>query len=114
MTDCVFCRIIAGELPAKIIYQDDEVIAFPDIHPVAPTHLLIIPRKHVPSLAELPDAEAALVGRMVRVANQLARERGVAASGYRLVINSGKDGAQVVPHLHLHLLAGRPLAPGMG
>ena len=112
--DCIFCRIVAGEIPADILYQGEEVIAFPDIHPVAPTHLLIIPKKHIPSLAHLPDAEISLIGHMVKVANQLAREGGVAESGYRLVINCGEQGGQVVPHLHMHLLSGRRLSDAMG
>jgi len=112
--DCIFCRIIAGEIPAEILYQDAKVIAFRDINPQAPTHLLIIPRKHIPSLAHLSAAGASIVGHMTGVANRLAREQGVSESGYRLVINCGKQGGQVVPHLHLHVLGGRQLAPGMG
>lgn len=112
--DCIFCKIVAGEVPADIIYQDEEIIAFHDVHPQAPTHLLIIPRKHIPSLAHLPDAEIALIGHMVKVANQLARKGDVAESGYRLVINSGEQGGQLVPHLHMHLLGGRRLSNGLG
>lgn len=112
--DCIFCQIVAGQVPSNIVYQDEEVVVFPDIHPVAPTHLLIIPRKHIPSLAHLPDAEIALIGHMVKVANQLVREEGVAESGYRLVINSGEQGGQVVPHLHMHLLGGRRLSDAIG
>ena len=112
--DCVFCQIAAGKIPGDILYQDKEVVAFRDISPQAPTHLLIIPRKHIPSLAHLPDAETPLIGHMVKVANQLAREQSVSESGYRLVINCGEEGGQVVPHLHLHLLAGRQLSGIMG
>jgi len=112
--DCIFCQIIAGILPADIVYQDEKVVVFPDINPVAPTHLLIIPRKHIPSLAHLPDVEIPLIGHMVKVANQLAREGGVAESGYRLVINSGEQGGQLVPHLHMHLLSGRRLSDAIG
>jgi len=108
--DCVFCQIVAGKLPSETLYQDDEVMAFRDIHPLAPTHVLVIPKRHIPSLAELADAETPLIGRMARVANQLARQEGIAESGYRLVISSGKDGGQVVPHLHMHLLGGRRLS----
>ena len=111
---CVFCQIAEGKIPGDILYQDKEVVAFRDISPQAPTHLLIIPRKHIPSLALLPDAEAPLIGHMVKIANQLAREQGVSESGYRLVINCGEEGGQVVPHLHLHLLAGRKLSVTMG
>ena len=110
--DCVFCKIVAGEIPSDILYQDEEVIAFHDINPIAPTHLLIVSKKHIPSILHLTDAEAPLIGHMVKVANQLAREHGVAESGYRLVINCGKEGGQLVPHLHMHLLGGRVLKWG--
>jgi len=110
MIDCVFCQIAAGKIPSKIMYQDEEVIAFRDIDPVAPTHLLIIPKRHILSLAHLSDAETPLIGHMVKIANQLAVEEGISESGYRLVISSGKEGGQVVPHLHMHLLGGRKLS----
>ncbi|MDD4859008.1 MAG: histidine triad nucleotide-binding protein [Dehalococcoidales bacterium] len=112
--DCVFCKIVAGVIPAKILYQDEKVVAFPDINPTAPTHVLIVPKKHIASLAQLPDNESVLVGHMVKIANELARNGGIAESGYRIVINSGKEGGQVVPHLHMHLLGGRQLDNGMG
>ncbi len=114
MADCVFCQIIAGKIPARLLYQDDEVIAFPDINPAAPIHLLIVTKRHIPSLAHLSEDETPLVGHMIKIANQLAREEGIADSGYRLVINTGKDGGQVVPHLHIHLLGSRRLADEMG
>jgi len=110
--DCIFCKIVAGEIPSDILYQDEEAIAFRDINPIAPTHLLIVSKKHIPSLLHLTDAEVPLIGHMVTVANQLAREHGVAESGYRLVINCGKEGGQLVPHLHMHLLGGRALKWG--
>ena len=106
--DCIFCRIVNREVPSDILYEDDDVLVFPDISPVAPVHLLIITRKHIPSLAEMDEADTPLVGRMTRVANQIAKDRGL-ASGYRLTINSGPDGGQLVPHLHMHLLGGRKL-----
>ena len=112
--DCIFCQIVDGKIPSDIVYQDEEVIAFRDINPVAPTHLLIIPKKHIPSLAHLADAETPLIGHMVKVANQLARKEGVAENGYRLVINSGEQGGQLVPHLHMHLLGGRRLSDAIG
>jgi len=112
--DCVFCKIVAGEIPADILYQDEGMIAFGDINPVAPTHLLIIPRKHVPSLAHLSEAGSSLIGDMVKVANQLAKMEGIAEGGYRLVINCGKQGGQLVPHLHMHLLGGRQLSDALG
>jgi len=107
--DCVFCQIVAGKIPSDTLYQDEEVIAFRDIHPVAPTHVLIIPKRHLPSLAQLTDDETPLIGQMTKIANQLAREEGIAERGYRLVISSGREGGQVVPHLHMHLLGGRRL-----
>jgi histidine triad (HIT) family protein len=112
--DCIFCGIVAGNVPSEIIYQDEEVIAFPDINPQAPTHLLIIPRKHIPTLAHLWEAELSIMGRMVKVANELARKEGISESGYRLVINCGEWGGQLVPHLHMHLLGGRELSGRIG
>ncbi len=108
--ECVFCRIVAGELPGDTLYQDDQIMAFRDINPLAPVHVLIIPKRHITSLAALADDDTTIIGHMVRVANQLARQEGVAEKGYRLVISSGEDGGQVVPHLHMHLLGGRRLS----
>jgi histidine triad (HIT) family protein len=112
--DCIFCQIVAGKIPTELIYQDEELIAFRDINPQAPTHLLIIPRKHIPSLVQLSPAELPLMGRMVTVANKLAQEAGIAETGYRLVLNYGEWGGQVVPHLHMHLLGGRRLSGKIG
>ena len=112
--DCIFCQFVAGKIPSDIIYQDDEVVAFPDINPAAPTHLLIVPRKHIPSVAHVSKEQLSLIGHMVGVANQLAKEKGVAESGYRLVTNSGEDSGQIVPHLHIHLLGGHRLSDKMG
>ena len=112
--DCIFCKIVAGEIPADILYQDEGVIAFGDINPQAPTHLLIIPKKHIPSLAHLSEAESSLIGGMVNTANQLAKREGISESGYRLVINCGEQGGQLVPHLHMHLLGGRQLSAALG
>ncbi len=113
--DCIFCQIVAGKIPSDIIYQDEEMIAFRDINPQAPVHIQVIPKRHIPSLDQLTEAESALVvGRMVAIANQLAKKEGVAQSGYRLAINCGKEGGQFVPHLHLHLLGGRRLSGQLG
>ena len=112
--DCIFCQIVAGKIPSEIIYQDEEVIAFRDINPQAPTHLIIIPKRHIPSLAHLSEAESSLIGDMINVANQLARREDISESGYRLVINCGEEGGQLVPHLHLHLLGGRKLSNELG
>jgi histidine triad (HIT) family protein len=104
---CVFCKILSGEAPANIIYRDDQVTAFRDIHPIARTHILIIPNRHIASVNELEAADAALVGHMVMVAKELAAQEGVAENGYRLMINTGVHGGQSVAHLHLHLIAGK-------
>jgi len=105
--DCIFCAIAAGEVPAQIVHQDDEVVVFRDLHPVAPTHLLIIPRRHIATVNDLTPQEAPLVGRLLTTASALAKAQGFAADGYRLVMNCNGDGGQTVFHLHLHLLAGR-------
>ncbi|MCG3151047.1 MAG: Purine nucleoside phosphoramidase [bacterium] len=109
---CLFCRIAAGEIPADILYQDESVVAFRDIAPQAPTHLLLIPRRHVASTLDLSGDDAPLVGQLVTVATQLAQEAGFGSisEGYRLVINTGDAAGQSVHHLHLHLLGGRHLA----
>jgi histidine triad (HIT) family protein len=112
--DCIFCKIVAGKVPSEIVYQDEEVFAFRDISPQAPTHVLVIPRRHIPSLSDLSEAEAPIITRMVNIASQLAKREAIADRGYRLVINNGKEGGQVVPHLHLHLLGGRKLSDTMG
>jgi histidine triad (HIT) family protein len=109
--DCIFCKIIAGKIPSEIRYQDEDIVAFNDIHPKAPLHLLIVPKKHIPSLADVTGADSSLMGHMVAVACELARKEGVADKGFRLIINSGKGGGQLIPHLHMHLLAGLRL-PG--
>jgi len=112
--DCIFCKIVAGKVPSEIVYQDEEVFAFRDISPQAPTHVLVIPRRHIPLLSDLSEAEAPIIARMVNIASQLAKREAIADRGYRLVINNGKEGGQVVPHLHLHLLGGRRLSDTMG
>jgi histidine triad (HIT) family protein len=112
--ECIFCQIASGKIPSDIVHQDEEVIAFRDINPQAPVHLVIIPRRHIPSLAHLSEADAALIGRMVAIANQLAKGEGLSQKGYRLAINCGEEGGQAVPHLHLHLLGGRRLSGRLG
>jgi histidine triad (HIT) family protein len=108
--DCIFCKIAAGEIPAKKLYEDEQAIAFADIDPKAPVHTLIIPKQHIASLAEVgtSEHEKILVGHLHSVANQLARQQNL-AKGYRIVINTGPDGGQTVNHLHLHLLGGRQM-----
>ena len=112
--DCIFCQIVAGKIPSEIVYQDDEVIAFRDINPQAPIHLLIIPKRHIPSLTHLTEEDLPLMGHMVNTANQLAKREGIAETGYRLAISCGKEGGQLVPHLHMHLIGGRRLADELG
>ena len=109
MADCIFCKIAAGEIPSKLVYEDDAVVAFPDIHPAAPVHLLVVPRKHVQSVAHLTDADQDLAGRLMLVARTVAEQAGVAESGYRVIINVGDEGGQTVPHLHVHVIGGRQL-----
>jgi len=106
MDNCLFCRIGAKQVPSKIVYEDDRVFAFEDIHPQAPTHILISPRKHIASLTDATAEDAALLGHMLLVAAQMARERNLLA-GYRTLLNSGAGAGQSVFHLHLHLLGGR-------
>jgi histidine triad (HIT) family protein len=106
--DCLFCKIVAGTIPAKTIYQDDQCIAFADINPQAPTHFLVVPRQHIASLADAGSNHATLLGHLLFVASEIARERGL-PNGYRVVINTGPDGGQTVDHLHLHVLGGRHL-----
>lgn len=107
--DCIFCKIVNGEIPAKIIYEDDQIIAFDDAYPKAPQHKLIIPRKHFATLNDLQKEDANLAGRLLLTAQQLAQDLGIAQSGYRVVINCNKGGGQEVYHVHLHLLGGRTL-----
>ena len=108
--DCLFCRIAAGEVPARIVHQDDLVVAFHDVSPKAPTHILLIPRTHLASAARIEDGHSELVGRLFTVAARLAREEGVDEGGYRIVTNVGPDAGQSVAHLHFHLLGGRRFA----
>ncbi len=107
----LFEKIIAGELPADIVYRDDQVTAFRDIHPAAPTHILIVPNRVIPTTNDIQPEDEPLVGHMIYVAKQLAQQEGVAEDGYRLIINCNKNAGQEVFHLHLHLIGGRPLGP---
>jgi len=108
-TDCLFCRIVAGDIPAARVHDDDLVVAIRDLHPVAPVHVLLMPRAHVGSARDLTEADAPLAGRLLTVAAALARSEGIAEGGYRLVVNTGDDGGQTVGHLHVHLLGGRAM-----
>jgi histidine triad (HIT) family protein len=110
MTDCLFCKMVSGEIPPDIVYEDDEVLAFNDINPQAPTHVLIIPKKHIATLNEASDEDTQVLGRLNIVAAQLAKKLGFAEDGYRVVMNCNADGGQAVYHIHLHLLGGRSMA----
>ena len=107
--DCIFCKIIAREMGGSPVYQDDEVTAFRDINPQAPTHILIVPNKHLASVSEASAEDQAVLGKMLLIAAKLAQDEGVTESGYRLIINNGPEAGQIVFHLHLHLMAGRKM-----
>ncbi|KAA6184550.1 histidine triad nucleotide-binding protein [Thiohalocapsa marina] len=109
MSDTIFGKIASGEVPADIVYQDDDLVAFRDLSPQAPTHILIIPRKPIPTLNHVEEADAALIGRMFLAAARIAEQEGIAAAGYRTVINCNAGAGQTVYHLHVHLLGGRPM-----
>jgi len=108
MTDCLFCKMVSGEITPDVVFEDDKVLAFRDIHPQAPMHVLIVPKRHIANLNELDDA--ALGGRILQTAAKIAEQLGYAQSGYRTIFNCNDDGGQTVHHLHLHMLGGRPLA----
>jgi histidine triad (HIT) family protein len=105
--NCIFCRIVRGELPSTIVYQDEQCICFRDIHPAAPVHVLIVPRTHIVSVADIDGENAALAGHLLAVAAKVAHQEHISSSGFRVVTNTGKEGGQSVDHLHLHVLGGR-------
>ncbi|HUT55476.1 MAG TPA: histidine triad nucleotide-binding protein [bacterium] len=107
--DCLFCKIIAGTIPSETVYEDGVLVAFKDVHPIAPVHVLIVPREHVESVNGINESNQNLMGDLFAAAARLARELGVADDGYRCVINTNREAGQVVFHLHLHLIGGRPL-----
>ena len=106
MEDCLFCKIIKGEIPSTKVYEDDEILAFNDINPAAPIHILVIPKKHIESLAHMQKEDEAIVGKIYGVINKIAEEKGFKDNGYRVIVNCGKDAGQEVMHLHFHVLAG--------
>jgi len=110
MSDCLFCKIIRGEIPCNKVYEDDDVLAFHDINPVAPVHFMLIPKQHISSLADAKEEHAALLGKMLLLAPQLAKEQGL-DNGFRTVINTGKGGGQEVFHLHIHIIGGGNIPP---
>ena len=109
MEDCLFCKIVKGEVPCKKVYEDGEILAFRDINPAAPIHILIIPKKHITSLAHLEKEDEILIGKIYTVINKIAEQEGVKDDGFRVIVNCGRDGGQEVMHLHFHLLAGTKL-----
>jgi len=109
MTDCLFCRIVTGEIPGDIVYQNDQVLAFRDLNPQAPTHILIIPKQHIATTNDIQPEQAELAGQMVLAAQKIAHDEGIAESGYRTVLNCNAGAGQSVYHIHLHLLGGRPM-----
>lgn len=110
MEDCLFCKIVSKEIPADIVYEDEKFLSFKDINPIAPIHLLIIPKKHILSLDQSDDSDTGLMGELLMAARKIAKTIGVGESGYRLVLNVGRDAGQSVNHLHLHLLGGKKLS----
>lgn len=114
MTDCIFCKIISGEIPSQKLYQDELVTAFRDIHPVAPTHVLITPNKHIPSVNDVSPVDETMLGHIYTIARQLAAQEGIQEQGYRLIVNTGPHAGQDVYHLHLHLIGGQRMRHPMG
>jgi histidine triad (HIT) family protein len=109
--DCIFCKIVRGEIPSKKVYEDEEILGFHDIHPVAPTHFMLIPKKHIESLADVGPDDAGVLGRIMALTGRLAREQG-SPEGYRTIVNTGRIGRQDVMHVHVHVIGGpRPLGP---
>ena len=114
MEDCLFCKIIKREIPSTIVYEDEEILAFRDINPVAPVHVLVIPKKHISSLVDLKPEDEALVGKIYSVINKIAKQENIFESGFRVVVNCGEDGGQEVKHLHFHLIGGKKLGIKLG
>lgn len=112
--ECIFCKIARKEVPSQPLYEDHDLVAFPDIQPVAPVHVLIVPKEHMVNLNDVGKGDVAILGKMLRLSARIANDMGVAESGYRIVINNGEQGGQVVPHLHLHLIGGRALDGKIG
>lgn len=112
MEDCIFCKIAKKEIPAKLLYEDDLALAFADLSPIAPVHILIIPKEHIESIAHLPKNEKSegMIGRLIAIARDLAEDQNIAADGYKLLFRTGKHGGQEIPHIHLHLIGGAQLS----
>lgn len=113
MENCLFCKIIKKEIPSTIVYEDEEVLAFRDINPVAPVHVLVIPKKHISSLVDLEPEDEAIVGKIYTIINKIAKQENIFESGFRVIVNCGEDGGQEVKHLHFHLIGGKKLGTKM-
>ncbi len=113
MEECIFCKIVEGEMAADIVHEDDKILAFKDINPEAPVHILVIPRVHLSGLKDMNNEHQELIGHMFGVIKELAREYNVEESGYRVVLNCGPDAGQIIYHLHFHIIGGKPLGPGL-
>jgi histidine triad (HIT) family protein len=109
VSNCIFCRTVEGSIPAKVVYQDEDTLAFDDINPQAPVHTLVIPKRHIPSVQDLGETDQALLGRLLLTCAKIAKDKGLSPSGFRLVANTGRDGGQTVFHLHFHVMGGRPM-----
>lgn len=109
MNDCIFCKIIKKEIPSKIVYEDDEILAFHDVNPVAPVHILIIPKKHIETLVDLKAEDEILIGKIYSIINKIAKQEGISEKGFRVIVNCKEDGGQEVKHLHFHLIGGKKL-----
>lgn len=109
MNDCIFCKIIKKEIPSKIVYEDDEILAFHDVNPVAPVHILIIPKKHIETLVDLKAEDEILIGKIYSIINKIAEQEGISEKGFRVIVNCKEDGGQEVKHLHFHLIGGKKL-----
>lgn len=114
MSDCIYCKIIKGDLPSTTVYTSENVRAFTDIHPIAPVHILIIPTEHIPSINHIEEKHADVIGEMFLAAKKIAKDHGIADDGYKLLIRTGKHGQQEIPHIHLHLIGGAQLKEGIG
>lgn len=114
MDDCIFCKIVKGQAPATVVYQNEQITAFHDIHPAAPTHILIVPNRHIPSVNELSPEDEVVMGQLFTVARKLAEQGGIHRDGYRLIVNTGEHGRQVVFHLHMHLMGGQRMRHPIG
>lgn len=113
MEDCIFCKIIKGEIPSEKVWEDDEILAFKDINPAAPIHILVIPKKHIPTLMDIKPEDNELISKIMQTIKQIAKEQGFAENGFRLIANCGPDSGQEVMHIHFHVLAGKKMGPKM-